>query len=110
MSRTRVVMLQRSQIAASVLERNVKARIGTSFPPASRPGRPPHRRTGALQRGVHGAARVLNNFRVRVELTVAAFYAPFLQRGTRRMAARPFIGFAEDARTVVDILSGRRSS
>jgi hypothetical protein len=109
-SRVRTDTLRRAQIAATVLERNVKARLGTPGPPASRPGQPPRRRSGALQRGVRATARLVNQFRVRVAVSVAAFYAPFLQRGTRRMARRPITGYAEDTRAVVDILSGRRRS
>ena len=109
-SRVRAQTMQRAQVAATVLERNVKSRLGTPYPPASRPGQPPHRRSGALQRGVQATARLINRFRVRVAVMIAAFYAPFLQRGTRRMARRPITGYAEDARAVVDILSGRRRS
>lgn len=108
-TRARGVLLARAQVAAPALEAQVKARLGTPFPPASAPGQPPHRRTGALQRGVHATARLLNN-RVRVSLTVLASYARFLQRGTSRMLARPFAGLPPDARLVVDFLSGRRKS
>lgn len=110
MSRVRTQTLQRAHVAAAVLEHNVKTRLGTPYPPASRPGQPPHRRTGALQRSVHATARMINQFRVRIAVTVAAFYAQFLQRGTRRMARRPITGYAQDARAMVDILSGRRRS
>lgn len=112
-SRARSTMLARGNLAAEALERQVKARVGAPYPPASLPGQPPHRRTGALQRGIHVTARLLAN-RVRVSVTALAFYAKFLQLGTRGsgnrpgMAARPFVGFPADARLIVDFLSGRR--
>ena len=108
-TRARATMMRRGVLAAEALERQVKTRVADPFPPASRPGQPPHRRTGALQRGIQTTARLLVN-RVRISLTAAAHYARFLQRGTRKMARRPFVGLPADARLVVDFLSGRRRS
>ncbi len=60
-----------------------KTRPGT---PASSPGEPPHRRTGTLARSItheiHGAsARVGTNVK----------YGKFLETGTSKMAARPYL-------------------
>ncbi len=104
--RVRAVMLRRAQFAAETLEREVRARVGDPYPPASAPGQPPHRRTGALQRSIQGFVKPLA-MKIRVGLSIAAPYAKFLQRGTTRMAARPFLGTVSDRRRVVDILSGR---
>ena len=67
-----------ARVAKEVLSR-------THFPPESRPGGVPHRRTGYLaesfrvRRTKHGAT---------VETTVN--YARFLEMGTKKMAPRPF--------------------
>jgi Bacteriophage HK97-gp10, putative tail-component len=106
-SRARATMLRRGQVAASAAERQVRDRLSTPSPPPSTAGQPPHRRTGVLQRSIVGNVRLLTNI-VRVTVTALAPYARFLQRGTRRMASRPFLGFPVDARLIVDILSGRR--
>lgn len=55
------------------------------FPPASRPGNPPHKRTGFLQ-GNTVVSRKGRNIFVRTPT-----YGIFLDGGTSRMAARPFI-------------------
>jgi hypothetical protein len=107
MGRVNATMIARGRVAAAAGERQVKARIADPFPPASRPGQPPKRRTGALQRSVLGTVRLLTR-RIRVTLSAAAPHAIYLQRGTSRMARRPFLGLPEDARLIVDILSGRR--
>jgi hypothetical protein len=106
-SRARGVMLARAQNAAEAAEQQVKARLGEAHPPASAPGQPPRRRTGALQRSIVGAVRA-TVARIRVQVSAAAPYARMLQQGTRKMAARPFLGLPIDARLIVDILSGRR--
>jgi hypothetical protein len=64
----------------------VREAISKPYPPASSPGNPPHRRTGALWRSIFATE---GNDRV----TVAASepHGEYLQRGTRRMAARPFL-------------------
>ena len=61
--------------------------LSRPYPPASKPGEPPRRRTGRLVRSL--------NYRVRrrplgVSLGADAPYAGFLDEGTRRMKPRPF--------------------
>lgn len=65
--------------------------VGKGYPPASAPGQPPHRRTGELQ----------NSFTVRLEgegsadvvmyIESTADHSAYLEYGTSRMAARPFL-------------------
>lgn len=59
---------------------------------ASAPGQPPAIRTGELLRSI-SQPQVSRSGRFLVgTLTIGADYAGFLERGTGRMAARPFIG------------------
>ena len=101
MANLNATMLRRGQRAAAAVEKQVHDRLGTPYPPASRPGEPPARRTGALQRSIKGTVSSIAR-RLRVTVSVAAPYASFLvSRGRVIMTTA-------DARLIVDILSGRR--
>lgn len=60
---------------------------------ASAPGDPPTVRTGRLRRGIQMARPNRNRAATRVgwRIGINVKYAPFLEFGTRRMRARPFI-------------------
>jgi len=68
--------------------RRTQRTIGRLYPPASRPGEPPRKRTGRLQKGVK-ATWTFKTTTVRV--VSEAPYSLFLEKGTRKMSARPFI-------------------
>ena len=63
----------------------IKKPINKPHPPASKPGRPPHRRSGNL----HDNTEVLRKGRSIFVRTPD--YGIFLDGGTSKMAARPFI-------------------
>lgn len=63
----------------------IRKPINKPYPPASQPGRPPRRRTGFL----HNNTTVGRKGRVMIIRTPQ--YGVFLDGGTSRMAARPFI-------------------
>lgn len=70
--------------AAKPIETYLKVKVAKPYPPVSAPGAPAHRRTG----------RYLRAWRVRplgktLRISNQAFYAGFLEAGTRFMAARP---------------------
>lgn len=77
--------------AGQVLHRRATDVVNVPYPPASRPGEPPHRRTRTLQRDLTvwlervpgGAVMHMGWRRGRPD------YAEYLAKGTRRMAARP---------------------
>lgn len=60
---------------------------------ASAPGDPPTVRTGRLRRGIQMARPNRNRAAPRVgwRIGINVKYAPFLEFGTRRMRARPFV-------------------
>ena len=68
----------------------VRAKVSIPYPPASSPGNPPHRRTGRLMRSIRSRIGDRGN-NVVVEVVATAPYASYLQEGTRRMLARPFL-------------------
>lgn len=72
---------------------DIQARISDQYPPASKPGESPHRRSGNLQRCTDWRVVTESDGR-QVSLIVdnAAFYAEFLRSGTRTMGARDFFG------------------
>jgi hypothetical protein len=84
---------RRIQIEANVramgeiLDRTQKEVLGTPGPPSSRPGTPPHRRSGQLQRA---AAVKVNPTKGTIQLLNTAPHAPYLRDGTARMAPRPY--------------------
>jgi hypothetical protein len=69
--------------------------VGTQFPPSSVPGEFPHRRTGGLQDGLNetteidegGVQSTFSSSRVEGNPLVPVY----LELGTSRMAARPFM-------------------
>lgn len=67
------------------IERAILKPIQKPYPPASVGGRPPHRRSGDLTRGT----TVTRKGRTMIVRTLQ--YGVWLDGGTRRMAARPFI-------------------
>lgn len=70
--------------------RSRKKRQRGVYTNTSRPGEPPHKRTGWLQRHVIFELD-RKNLRSRVGLSVNAIYGLFLELGTRKMAARPWL-------------------
>lgn len=69
---------------------DIQSEIGTAFPPSSDPGTPPHLRTGDLQGGVFFSVDQFGSEYV-LTVTSTAPYSKFLEDGTDRMAARPFM-------------------
>lgn len=104
-------MQARVRASADLVASHAQSLVSIPYPPASSPGNPPHRRTGLLRssiraevvRGGFGFGR----FYGRVIADVP--YASFLERGTRRMAARPFLGraLAEMMPQVLSMMKGR---
>lgn len=92
------------EAVAPLVEAEIKALVSESFPPASRPLRPPHKRTGNYQRGVN--VRVEPSRRGRAASLVVEsdeIYGPMLELGTVNMAPRPH------ARVVL-LAGGRRGT
>ncbi len=71
-----------------------KGRIDTAYPPASSPGEPPHKRSGALGRSVSFHVDSVGGPTLHVGVfpgAEAESYARLLQGGTGRMRPRPFL-------------------
>lgn len=75
------------QDAAELLDEGLKETLGTPYPPASRPGAAPRRRTGDLQRLSIAKA---NPGSGTITLSNSAEHAKYLRDGTSRMAPRPW--------------------
>lgn len=67
------------------VQAQIRQKINTAFPPSSTPGTPPHRRSGFLHDNVK-VVRKGNGLVVRVPQ-----YGVWLEGGTGKMLARPFI-------------------
>lgn len=79
----------RGVMMADALAKEIKQISSDPYPPASKPGKPPHRRSGKFVSGVH-VIRTTNGALVR-------FYAPyskFLIYGTKHMDPRPALQIA----------------
>jgi hypothetical protein len=64
--------------------------LNGSWPPASAPGQPPHTRTGFLKKNVLELYDQ-PNLQARVGLAANVLYGIFLELGTKRMKARPWL-------------------
>jgi hypothetical protein len=77
--------------ASDEIIEDIKQRISTAYPPASKPGEPPHRRTGNLLASNDSfVTSDVGGLEVTMTLSNSAFYAGFLRDGTSKMAARDF--------------------
>lgn len=93
--------------ACLFLEKEIKGSLGGSSPSA--PGEPPGIRTGTLRRSItHEVEKTSTGIVGRVGTNVK--YAPHLEFGTSKMAARPFIRpkFAENEKRIAKILTSGR--
>jgi hypothetical protein len=73
--------------------RDIQDRIGESYPPASDPGEPPHRRTGGYQAGfVAEASKEGDLAQVTISNPTANGLDNWLENGTSKMEARPHFG------------------
>lgn len=81
---------KRMEAATVVVANRAKQLISTPYPPPSRPGEPPHRRTGRLRASVAREVTWDESTVIgRVGSNVK--YAKWLELGTSRMAARPWL-------------------
>ena len=86
--------IQRNLTAAALfVVRQVKLSLAVAGPtktiphtPASKPGEPPHRRTGTLSRSI---THEVTKYRARVGTNIK--YSKPLELGTSKMAARPYL-------------------
>jgi hypothetical protein len=93
------------ELAGKVLATSTQRKVSTPYPPASRPGQPPHRRSGGLAGAVgHRVTRSGRNVTLDVgvpDSSSVGRQARALQKGTGRMAARPFLPEEDQATTTV---------
>src|SRR4051812_26774339 len=78
--------------------RELKQTLSEPYPPASKPGEPPHKRTGELQQSV-GYEVTTEDKVVKLTLKVTADHAFYLEYGTATLAPRPFFRRAFDKAT-----------
>ena len=74
--------------ACILLKNKIKAEIGTKYPPASSAGTPPHLRTGELRRSM---AHEVDNNELIGRVGSNKKYSGYLERGTGKMAKRPYL-------------------
>lgn len=85
--------IRRLHRAAITLKNEIKVNISDPSPPASTEGNPPHKDTGRLRASIsHEVDDTSRAARVGTNVT----YGKFLELGTKRMGARPFIRAAFD--------------
>ncbi len=92
--------LMNGPVARDLVRRGIRvqnaAKVRATGPPPSMPGEGPGVVTGRL-RGSITWRLGRDGFGTYVDVGSAVFYAPFLELGTRRMAARPFLRPALEA-------------
>lgn len=76
-------------------EEQLRKDISTPWPPASAPGQPPHRRTGRLHTGIMKFTGIHGNSVRGIMVSQRPGGDPavpsYLEHGTNRMAARPYM-------------------
>lgn len=82
-------MDRRFEECGIVVSRHARQIVGIAYPPASSPGNPPHRRTGAFQQSITHETRKRSG-QPAVRIYAGVPYGEFLETGTSRMAARPW--------------------
>lgn len=96
-------VMDRAQRAAddfgNEVQDDVQNALSIAYPPASAPGEKPHKRTGKLRSltlSLPARNYTISSDKLTVEIVSGAEYAEFLENGTSRMKARPFMGPTED--------------
>ncbi len=77
--------------AGRMLEGKLRELIGIQGPPRSSPGEPPHRDTGGLQASIETIGPVEQGDLIVAATGTAVPHGLFLELGTSRMAARPWL-------------------
>lgn len=83
--RNRRAMARAFDKVAKQMTQSIRKRISKPYPPASRPGAHPHKRTGFLKRNTEVVRKGFSLFVRTPQQGV------WLEGGTKNMAARPFI-------------------
>ncbi len=97
MNKNRIIQDARSEVAKAlnrVGSRSVdriKSELSGPYPPASSPGQPPHTRTGELQAKMKHKVSISGYYDVYLRVYNTAPHADWLEFGTEKMAARPFL-------------------
>ena len=81
---------KRGVMIAEQLAKEIREMISVPYPPASRPGKPPRRRSGKLLRSVK-VVRTATGARVQIGKGLPGLYASYLEYGTRKMLPRPML-------------------
>lgn len=100
----RSVLQGRAQRAVNIVANDTRNRVSKPYPPASRPGEPPRRRRGILQRSIAGFVTVTKR-EITATVVARAPYAKRLDPGGGRIKRRPFIGLPEDLQKMVRIMT-----
>ena len=81
------MMLSYWQAVGKQISEEAKRLVSVHFPPASRPGQPPRRRTGRLMKSIRYGVTKDGLY---LYSTNMAPYSKFLEYGTSKMQARPW--------------------
>jgi hypothetical protein len=103
--------MHRNVTAATLhLQAALRRKVGTPGPPRSRPGEPPHTDTTYLRNSLTAEVERIGSV-IRGTVSTNAAYAPPLEYGTAKMAARPWARptVAEERAAILAILRTGRS-
>lgn len=96
----RLLESEQGEVARDLARRAVRvtnqAKQNASQPPPSQPGHGPSVRTGRLRGSITWRLGE-DSAGLYADIGTAVFYAPFVELGTSRMAARPYLGPALQA-------------
>jgi hypothetical protein len=103
-ARLRGVLQGRAQRAVNVVVGDTQKRVSRPYPPASRPGEPPARRSGRLRSSISGQVSVTKR-EITATVRARAPYARQLDPGGGKIAKRPFIGLPQDIAKMARIMT-----
>ena len=97
---------QRLEAAAILLKNEAKQLISEPSPPPSAPGEPPGKDTGRLRASV---SHEVDRGKMVARVGTNVVYGKFLELGTRKMAARPWLrkAFNENYAKLMKIIRGK---
>lgn len=95
----RNIMAARARRGVNLVVGDTRRRLSTPYPPPSRIGEPPHRRTGQLRSSVSGDVKISRGAVV-ATIHARAPYARYLN------PTRPFIGLPQDAAKLARVMKG----
>ncbi len=104
---TEAEFIRRLHVASITLKNEIKEQISAPSPPPSAGGEYPHKDTGRLRASI---SNEVDNAAKTARVGTNVLYGKFLELGTKKMAARPFLRptFDKLKAQIMEIMKGKQ--